>query len=270
MPGMCLAAVAVACSDRFPFVVASNRDEFHARAAAPLAWWVPAAGAAPVLGGRDLEGGGTWLGLNAAGRLALVTNVREPGRFDPAAPTRGTLVTQALAAPRADERWLDGVLQVPRNGYNLLLAEIGAPQLLWAGNRAGPARRLGPGLYGLSNAALDTPWPKVVQLEARLADALALSRDAADLALALFAALADRRPAPDAALPATGVPLARERQLSPAFIHVGGDGGAGAYGTRCSTLVIAERRGRGLHTRVIERRFDAAGAVEGETTVELP
>ena len=91
---MCLAAIAIGQSARFPWVLASNRDEFFDRASAPLAWWQPAGGGPAVLSGRDLSAGGTWLGLNAQGKLALVTNVREPGRVLPGAPSRGDLVLQ--------------------------------------------------------------------------------------------------------------------------------------------------------------------------------
>ncbi|CAN5885390.1 hypothetical protein BH11PSE8_BH11PSE8_19100 [soil metagenome] len=100
---MCLAALSIGQSARFPFVLASNRDEFFGRATESLAWWQPADGTPPVLSGRDLAGGGTWLGLNAAGRLALVTNVREPGRHLVASPSRGDLVLHWFGA-LADSR----------------------------------------------------------------------------------------------------------------------------------------------------------------------
>jgi uncharacterized protein with NRDE domain len=284
---MCLAAMAIAQHPRFPWVLASNRDEFFHRLAAPLAWWQPE-GADPdqsgaVLSGRDLSAGGTWLGLTRDGRLALVTNVREPGRFDPAAASRGVLVMQALTGTSLgpqDAVGLLGAANVPRNGYNLLVADLRQLHTAWASNRPAPqTRALGAGLFGLSNAALDSPWPKVMALKQRLGAALAAAHSSQHLADAAFAALADRQFAHDAALPATGVPLERERQLSPAFIRIDGRdspgngpgdaAGAGLYGTRCSTVVIVEQRGAQREVQVVERRYGEDGAVSGETALSF-
>ena len=279
---MCLAAIAVARSERFPWVLASNRDEFFDRPTMPLAWWQPDNGGPPVLSGRDLSAGGTWLGLTETGALALVTNVREPGRFDPAAASRGALVLQwlrsapgNLAGPGTDDaqalRWLDSP---PRNGFNLYAADLLAGaraaehSALWASNRAPAHRRLGPGLVGLSNAALDTPWPKVTVLKRRLQAALDAGPDAAGLAAAAFAALADRRAAPDDKLPDTGVPLLREQQLSSACIRIEDPGTGRVYGTRCSTVVMVERTASGLQVRVIERTFGTQGSITGEIAVD--
>lgn len=260
---MCLAALAVAQSDRFPFVLASNRDEFFHREAAPLAWWTDAG--VSLLGGRDLSAGGTWLAVNRAGRLALVTNVREPGRVLPGAPSRGELVPRWLGG--GGPPLLDEMAAVPRNGFNFLASELSGHHGLWFSNRPEPQRRvLGPGLFGLSNAALDTPWPKVRALKRSLAGALAAAGGVNALGAALFEALAQRQPAPDAELPATGVPLQRERQLSPPFIRIEGE--AGVYGTRCSTLVIVEALAAGRRrVHMHERRFAAGGAVDGETAM---
>lgn len=263
---MCLVALALEASVRFPLVLASNRDEFFDRPAAGLGWWTPEGGSVPVLGGRDLRSGGTWLALDATGRLALVTNVRNPADNDPAAPSRGEIPlawlqggmsAQALAARLETRRY---------NGVNVLAAEAG--RWWWMSNRAAGPRPLGPGLHGLSNAALDTPWPKVERLKRRLGDALVQPDSAESLAEALFAALADPAPAPDALLPSTGVSPEWERQLSPAFIRTPD----GRYGTRCSTLVIAERIGSRLVTRVIERSFAATppARVEAERVEHLP
>lgn len=250
---MCLAAFSLGQHPRYPLVLLANRDELFARPASALAWWDDA----PVLGGRDGQAGGAWLLLHRAGRLALVTNVREPGREQPGLPSRGDLPVAALrgADPLA-------LAREARNGFNLLCIDVAATQARWVSNRPVPrSRSLAPGLYGLSNAALDTPWPKVERLKQRLAEAL-------DQGLpdeALFAALADAEPAPEAQLPATGLPLLRERQLSSAFIRIAGDDGLAVYGTRCSTLVLAERRPDGLLLRVRERRFAAQGGISGES-----
>jgi uncharacterized protein with NRDE domain len=279
---MCLAAIAVACSERFPWVLASNRDEFFDRPALPLAWWQPAAGATPILSGRDLTAGGTWLGLTQAGALALVTNVREPGRFDPAATTRGDLVLQWLqgsvesaGGPASDdEARIEGLARPPRNGFNLYAADLvagsgGAERSsLWVSNRSPRHRNLGPGVVGLSNAALDTPWPKVQMLKQRLVDALRREPDASALASAAFQALADRAPAADEDLPTTGVPVPRERQLSSACIRIEDAVTGRVYGTRCSTLVIVERVRGSLQVLVVERSFGPDGIAEGDVAID--
>lgn len=264
---MCLVAVAIGRHPRFPWVLASNRDEFHDRPAAPLAWWQADAGGPAVLGGRDLSAGGTWLGLTEAGALALVTNVREPGRFAAGLPSRGDLVLQWLTAPHFDADRLQSLAETPRNGFNLLVADLRTDALAWAGNRPPQARRVAPGLVAVSNAALDTPWPKLTKLKARLATALAHAASADALRADALQALADRTPAADAELPATGVPLALERQLSPAFIQIPADPGRAAYGTRCSTVVIVEAGDGGRRIHVFERRFTAQGQPAGDTAI---
>jgi uncharacterized protein with NRDE domain len=262
---MCLAAWTADSGARFPWVLASNRDEFHDRPAAPLAWWQPAADVPPVLSGRDLSAGGSWLALRRDGRLALVTNVREPGRFVAGLPSRGDLVLQGLQAGPGDSAWLGREMAVPRNGFNLLLADVGDGRLTWASNRAAVPRHLQGGVHGLSNAALDTPWPKVEALKLGLRDAVQAQASVQALADACFSLLAARSVAADGLLPRTGVPLQRERQLSPAFIHIAADAGMPAYGTRCSTLVIVQAAAGRRHVHVIERRFDATGATTGDS-----
>ena len=263
---MCLAAIAIGQSARFPWVLASNRDEFFDRASAPLAWWQPAGGGPAVLSGRDLSAGGTWLGLNAQGKLALVTNVREPGRVLPGAPSRGDLVLQCLQADAAD---LDALLAVPRNGFNLHTADLSRTDGgVWLNNRPAQQRQLGAGVFGLSNAALDTPWPKVQRLKQRLVGAVASAGDREALMQSLLQALADAEPATDATLPATGVPLLRERQLSSAFIHIESPG-VGVYGTRCSTAVVVERSASGSTVHVVERSFTASGSIDADVAQRL-
>lgn len=265
---MCLAALTIGQSERFPVVLASNRDEFFARASQPLAWWRPSDGAAPILSGRDLTGGGTWMGLNAAGRLALVTNVREPGRQLMASPSRGELVLQCLTDPKAD---LAALARTPRNGFNLLTVDLAAdlsappyrPVGCWVTNRPAVQRQgIGAGGFGLSNAALDTPWPKVRALKQRLIRAVDQHHELDALMGELFAALLDPLPASDAELPQTGLATERERQLSSAFIHIPG-GDSVAYGTRCSTVVVVEALAGRRSVHVLERTHDASGREAG-------
>lgn len=254
---MCLVALALDQSRRFPLVLASNRDEYFKRLAARLAWWTPQPGDPAVLGGRDLESGGTWLGLTAQGRLALVTNVRGGMAADPSAPTRGRIVTDWLAA-REDtgDFWMRTAMS-GHNGFNLIAADFQRGECFWASNTAAYPMRLERGIYGLSNGPLDAPWPKVRTLKTRLHTAMNTAASVDELAAQLFAALADRAVAPDDALPQTGIPIERERQLSSAFIRTPDQ----SYGTRCSTLIITERVGRHLVTHVLERSFNASAAV---------
>jgi uncharacterized protein with NRDE domain len=281
---MCLAAFATGLSGRFPFVLLANRDESFDRAAAPMAWWPAQPAGSGMLAGRDLSAGGTWLGLTAAGRLALVTNVREPGRVLAASPSRGDLVLQWLQAGHGvqDSAALQAMGAVPRNGFNLLVADLAGHRRAgvqgtddraparWLSNRPQLQQcQLGPGVHGLSNAALDTPWPKLVRLKQRLHDMLAVAQDLPGLQAAGFAALADPQLAEDAQLPATGLPLLRERQLSPAFIRIVGDDPAVAlYGTRCATLVAVQQQAGRRSVHVVERSFGPAGSVTGEARYE--
>lgn len=248
---MCLVALAIDQSRRFPLVIAANRDEFFDRPTARLGWWSPGTGLPDVLSGRDLQAGGTWFGLTAAGRLALVTNVRDPSSVDPAAPSRGEIVPLWLRGDMSADRFWTRVATSGYNGVNLVAADFFRGECFHASNRDGVASRLERGVHGLSNAGLDTPWPKVVALKARLAEGLEDAADADDLARLLFEALADDTQVPDDELPATGVPIEWERQLSPAFIRTPDQ----RYGTRSSTVVVTERVGRRLVTHVDERSF---------------
>lgn len=255
---MCLVTLAIDQSRRFPLVIATNRDEFFNRPAARLGWWSPGPGLPDILGGRDLEAGGTWLGLTATGRLALVTNVRAPAASrDPQAPSRGEIVQRWLAGDHATDRfWMRTALS-GYNGFNLIAADFQRGDCFYASNQNTHPTRLERGLYGLSNGALDTPWPKVVQLKQATQEAIASSESLDSLAARLFDALADRNPFPDEALPSTGVSLEWERMLSSTFIRSPDQ----AYGTRCSTLVITERVNKRLVTHVLERSFTPSGGM---------
>ncbi|MDQ5897439.1 MAG: hypothetical protein QG612_1525 [Pseudomonadota bacterium] len=252
---MCLAVLAIDHSRRFPLVLVSNRDEFFDRPASRLGWWTPPGGQAEILSGRDQSSGGTWLGLSATGRLALLTNVRDPRRQEPEAPTRGTIVPEWLSTDSAPDRfWVRSALR-GHNGFNLIAADFARGDCWWMSNHARSPVRLERGLFGLSNAGLDTPWPKVVRLREQVAAAMAqasqgdLAPGADALAQQLLALLADRHQPEDEQLPATGVPLALERELAPIFVRTRD----GRYGTRCSTVLITERIGRHLVTQVYER-----------------
>lgn len=258
---MCLAAVALDLSRRFPLVIAANRDEYHDRPAARLGWWRPHADGPEILAGRDLSAGGTWLGLNATGRLALLTNIRDPSRNDPKAPTRGDIPTRWLTTDQPPDRFWVRTSLSGHNGFNLIAADFSRGECYWMCNRSAYAQRLEKGLFGLSNGLLDEPWPKVTRLKQNLAEALAQHEDGGlsteAFSQALLGALASRIRAPDDELPHTGVGLDLERTLSPAFIR----SADGRYGTRCSTVIITERVGRNLVTQVWERSFPASAGM---------
>ncbi len=261
---MCLAAFALNAHPRFPLVIAANRDEFFARPAAPMAWWDDHP---DLLAGRDLSAGGTWFGLTRSGRLALLTNVRESGRQNLDAPSRGALVVDWLASGLAAPAFA-ATLRPGYNGFNLVTADLRSNTWHWLSNRSPAPQALAAGLHALSNAALDTPWPKTVGLKAALAEALAASTDVEDLVERLLAALADDTPAPDGALPDTGVDLVRERLLSSRFVRLPdpAGGGRGLYGTRCSTVLVRAADGT---TLVVELSFDDEGRRRSEIRQQI-
>jgi uncharacterized protein with NRDE domain len=251
---MCIAALAIDAHRRFALVVAANRDEFFDRPAAALDWWTPPRWRQPILAGRDLAAGGTWMGLSLHGRLALVTNVRRPGAVAAAdAPSRGLIVPDWLQGAEAADRFWARVALFGYAPFNLVAADFRHGECFWASNELASARRLERGITVISNAAaLDAPWPKVQRLKAALRDMLQGTGDAepADaLMQRLLTLLQDATPAEDHLLPRTGLPLERERQLSSTFIRTPD----GAYGTRCSTVVVTERVAGRQITHVLER-----------------
>ncbi|HSL18405.1 MAG TPA: NRDE family protein [Methylomirabilota bacterium] len=252
---MCLLVVAWQADPELPLVLAGNRDEFHHRPAAPAGWWEAPGG---VVGGRDLEAGGSWLALHRSGRIAVVTNFREPLADSPGRRSRGELVVGAVTSEGPLEAWLNRLAGRGDDygGFNLVVGD--GRELHVVSNRGGDRRCLPPGVYGLSNHLLDTPWPKVAAAKARLRRWLADPRRDRE---GLFGILADRQPAPDDELPDTGVPEAWERLLSSAFIV------SPRYGTRASTVVLVRADGG---TELVERRFAPDGSCTGESAFEVP
>jgi uncharacterized protein with NRDE domain len=253
---MCLLVIAWRIHPHYRLVVAANRDEFHARPAAPLAPWPDIGG---VVGGRDLQAGGAWFAIGNAQRVGIVTNFREFGRPRRAAPSRGELIPAYLSGKRPPADFLQALeADAPGySGFNLLLTD--RESLWYASNRADQfARELPPGIYGLSNEFLDTPWPKLVRVRARF-EALLRSAESADpeaLGAGLFAMLADRETAPPENVPPGDLSPEWARKLSAPFVL------DPAYGTRCSTVLTIS----GQNTlRIVERRFDAEGALAGQS-----
>jgi uncharacterized protein with NRDE domain len=256
---MCLIAFAWNAHPRYTLVLAANRDEQHERPTAAAGRWDDAP---DVYGGRDLRQGGSWLALNRNRRLAAVTNVREPVRLE-GLKSRGQLVRDFVvgdgcAVTEAELRRMDGSDYGP---FNLLLWD--GLELVLASNRPEPAwTTLSSGIHGISNGAVDEPWPKVRRLTARLRSWLEAQPATAATAdpSPLFAALADSETAPDAELPDTGVGIEAERRLSPPFIR------GSAYGTRASTVLLIGRDGR---ASLVERNFGPEGVDAGERRIDL-
>ncbi|MGI4938138.1 MAG: NRDE family protein, partial [Janthinobacterium lividum] len=215
---MCLIVLAWKVLPDTSLLAAANRDEFYARAALPAHWWQDRSG---VYAGRDLEGGGTWLGISRSGHFAALTNVRAPADYRADAPTRGSLASDFLAGSISATAYAAQLAAAadPYNGYNLLVAD--GQDLVWYSNAQGAAddarngRPLAAGIYGLSNAGLDTPWPKVVRTKAQFSSLLCQGASSA----ACFDMLGDTSRAATRHLPDTGVGLARERLLSAVLIE---------------------------------------------------
>jgi uncharacterized protein with NRDE domain len=237
---MCLILFANQSHPEYPLVFAGNRDEFYDRPTASASFWDDAP---HVLAGRDLEAGGTWLGVTRRGYWATVTNVRDQRPRREEAPSRGRLVADYLVNEPAPRRYLDQVASKTDryNGFNLIL---GTPeQTLYLSNRDGGPRSVTPGVHGMSNAQLDDPWPKVRRGTSRLKTVLGDTVGPEPL----LEILDDRRPAPVEELPDTGVGTETERMLSAPFID-----GDESYGTRASTVLLIHRSGT---VRFVERSF---------------
>jgi len=230
---MCLIAFSWCVREDYPLILVANRDEFFARPTAAAEYWPDHN---HILGGRDLEQGGTWLGLTRSGRLAAVTNFRDGKRSRSGQRSRGWLVRDYLLSDLDAPAFLDRVDEsaAQYDGFNLL---AGTPeQLFHYSNRTGAITPLARGVHGMSNHLLNTPWPKVERARGILSSLT--DAPAGELPDALFALLADRSQPPDEALPDTGIGLEWERVLSTAFIQ------SQDYGTRCSTVLLIDHTGR--------------------------
>lgn len=247
---MCLVAFAWQVHPRYHLILAANRDEFHNRPAQAMHWWPdrPA-----LLAGRDLEAGGTWLGISRSGRFAAVTNYREDLQRHHRGRSRGELVTNFVAGTEPPVTYCSAIDPVDFAGFSLLA--MSGDELAYMSNRGDEPRRLSPDIYGLSNASLDTPWHKVVRSKAALA--AVLQRE--DAVEPLFRMLRDAEPAAD---DYAGMGLAPElaRAVSAPFISTPD------YGTRCSTVVTIATSGI---IEVQERRFDSSGMLAGEACFEF-
>lgn len=245
---MCLLAFRWLDHPTYSLIFAGNRDEAYARPTREARFWDASPG---ILGGRDLKAGGTWMGVTRAGRWAVITNVRDPSRQRPDAPSRGHLVTRYLTSEDAPETFASDLAeQTGRyNGFNLL---IGTPSTCWyISTEQDGAKRVAPGIHGMSNAALDTSWPKTDRAKReirRRTEPRAMSNGQSNINPEdLLDMLDNREPYPPSTLPDTGVGLEVEKRLSPIFIT------SEEYGTRASTVLLIRRDG---HVTFAERTFE--------------
>jgi len=250
---MCLILFSYKLHSNYRLILAANRDEFYNRPTASLDYWPdhPA-----VLAGRDLKGNGTWLGITQSGRLAAITNYREPAAHMKNAPSRGMLISDFLTGNASPEHYLKAVSKKREvyNGFNLIAGDPSG--LYYYSNRARRVRQLRPGLYGISNHLIDTAWPKIQRGKGLLKGQLC-GREKIDIEK-IWGILADRSLPADTALPDTGVGLEWERILAPLFIR------SPDYGTRSSSIVLMEYSGQ---ITFMERTFvnTASSAGDGET-----
>jgi uncharacterized protein with NRDE domain len=226
---MCLIFLAVQAHPKYKLVLAGNRDEFYNRKTAPAQFWKDYP---QVVGGRDLEAGGTWLGMSREGRIAMVTNYRDPQKIDPKAPSRGHLVSDFLIGNQLPKAYLEEISNNGKryNGFNLILGTV--DELWYYSNYKMGIEKISNGLHGLSNHLLDTSWPKVLRGKERINPMLASDDINPDQ---LFDALFDDERAVDELLPNTGLTIDRERALSSMFIKSEG------YGSRCSTIILVDK-----------------------------
>lgn len=245
---MCLLLIAYRVHPAYPLIVAGNRDEFHARPTRDAHWWDDEP---DVLGGRDLEAGGSWLAINRRGRFAAVTNYRDRQRPAGAKTSRGALIRDFLVSDAEPAASLAGVDADAYAGFNLLAADN--QRLAYLSNRGGGCRALSPGIYGVANATLDTPWPKVSRTRAAFEPLL--SRETVS-APDLLSVLADRRLADPGELAAVDLPLNDTHALSSPFVV------AGEFGTRSSTVLLVRDDGSVQFT---EERFDSGGERTGRS-----
>ncbi|MBW1667096.1 MAG: NRDE family protein [Deltaproteobacteria bacterium] len=240
---MCLVLLAVEKHPNYKLVIAANRDEYYDRSSSKAGFWKEAP---EILAGRDLVGGGTWLGISKKGRIGLLTNYRDPQSRRQDAPSRGALVSGYLLGKQSPVQYLEEVREKAHlfNGFNLVVGN--KDKIYYYSNRTGEISKLPPGIHGLSNHLLNTPWPKVVRGKQGISR---LMEDSGDVLVEkLFELLKDTHVAADELLPNTGVGLDWERILSPIFIT------SPSYGTRSSTLLLIGRNG---YVSFLERSFNS-------------
>lgn len=254
---MCLIICAYQYQSKFPLVVAANRDEFFSRPTQSAGLWQGNEPSKAVLAGKDLTQGGTWLGINPGGHFAAVTNIRNPDKSSSGEKSRGFLVSDFLQSEIPAQDYLQGLISSLDlfAGFNLLLGDDEG--LYYLNNMDRAVRKLPPGIYGLSNGTLDSPWPKVNRGKSQVQDLLDSGKDVDTHTLIKI--MTNKDIAPDVQLPDTGIPLELERLLSASFIN----NPQRDYGTRCSTAIVMNdqrnirfsEQNYGRDTSVTSRRY---------------
>ncbi|GAA0356678.1 NRDE family protein [Bowmanella denitrificans] len=251
---MCILFVALRAHPEFPLLIAANRDEFHARPTTPSGFWPAAPG---ILAGKDLQAGGTWMGVSEDGRVAALTNIREPSQHKANSPSRGHLVSGYLTNTTPQD--YAAALKRSKtayNGYNLLFGNW--QNLAVYNNKRDELTMLTDGIYGLSNADIHSPWPKTSKGVARLTQFCQQGQTNTEI---LFSLLKDDVPAEDHLLPSTGVAKEWEKRLSAIFIQ------SEQYGTRTSTLLMVNKHAQASW---YERSFSASGVVYKDVSFHFP
>jgi len=250
---MCLILLSYDMHPKYRVVLAANRDEYYNRPTAPISFHDDFP---DILGGRDLKHHGMWLGITRFGRFAAITNFRDPGSNISNAPSRGFLVRDFLTGKASPDNYLEHVKSIGHqyNGYNLLVGD--RSELYYYSNRGNTVKKLQPGIYGLSNHLMDTPWPKITKGKSDLVKLLNEKENIDPEKI--FDLLKDGYRPPDSMLPDTGVDLEWERILSPLFIT------SEFYGTRSSSIIFIESKGG---VTFLERTFvpDGGGSKEEKT-----
>lgn len=233
---MCLALIAIEQHPLYPLIILSNRDEFYNRATAPAHFWNDEPG---IFAGKDLVSGGTWLGVNKQGRFSLITNYRDPSHYNSERLSRGLLAKNFLLenVRASPEDYVHEIIPSTDryNGFNLLVGTM--QDIVYFSNTENKIKKLSPGVYGLSNHLLDTPWYKVLkakELFHKIAPKLISTQTAEEINALLFPILENHHPAPEHLLPHTGIPLEFERALSSISVNIP----SRQYGTRCSTSIL--------------------------------
>ncbi|MCG8370865.1 MAG: NRDE family protein [Proteobacteria bacterium] len=249
---MCLVVLGIDAHPDYPLILAANRDEFHARPTQEARWW---ADKPDILGGRDLQAGGTWLALRRSGRFATVTNFRDAQPPSPEHRSRGFLVTDFLEDDAAPQDYVGSIDEGNYAGFSLLVGD--ANRAAYLSNREDGDRTLEPGVYGLSNALLDGPWHKVETSKAKLSELIAADNVNET---SLMRLMADRDRAPASAVEAGRLDFDTAHAITAPFIVLPD------YGTRCTTIVLADKGGNWQFT---ERRFGPSGEVTGESRLSF-
>ncbi len=226
---MCLLLISYETHPKYKLIIAANRDEFYNRPSEPAKFWndFPS-----LLAGKDLQAGGTWLGITKNGRFAAITNYRDMNNLKNIAPSRGELVKNFLTGNDSPNIFSEKLFASAEayNGYNLLFSDMN--EFYYFSNQTKKQIELVPGIYGLSNHLLDTPWHKVEKSKTSFKNILNEENITSEN---LFDILSDTSTPPDDLLPHTGLALEIERAVSPVFVSTP------FYGTRTSTVIFIDR-----------------------------